>query len=59
MPRHSPFDATGPVRAALSALCPPHTLVEVPSADLAGPLGELPVKLSTMAAGRYATTLAV
>ncbi|MER7276411.1 DUF3866 family protein [Dactylosporangium sp. NPDC000244] len=64
----------GPVRAALSALCPPHALVEVPSADLAGPLGELPVKLSTMgrdltqdtayflsaaAAGRYAATLAV
>lgn len=62
------------VRAALAALCPPHTLVEVPSADLAAALGELPVKLSTMgrdlaadtayflsaaAAGRHAATIAV
>ncbi|WP_433205079.1 DUF3866 family protein [Dactylosporangium sp. CS-047395] len=71
-----PSDLTAPlsdeVRAALSALCPPHTLVEVPSLDLAGPLDELPVRLSTMgrglaedtayflsaaAAGRYAASL--
>ncbi|WP_432825407.1 DUF3866 family protein [Dactylosporangium sp. CA-092794] len=59
------------VRPALSALCPPHTLVEVPSTDLAEALAALPVKLSTMgrdftqdtayflsaaAAGRHAAT---
>jgi hypothetical protein len=41
----------GEVRAALAALCPPHTLVEVPSADLTDALGDLPVKLSTMGRG--------
>ncbi|MFG2041941.1 DUF3866 family protein [Dactylosporangium sp. NPDC048998] len=36
------------VRAALATLSPPHTVVEVPSADLAAALAALPVKLSTM-----------
>ncbi|HTJ32477.1 MAG TPA: DUF3866 family protein [Dactylosporangium sp.] len=39
---------SSPVREALAALCPPHTLVEVPSADLGAALAGLPVKLSTM-----------
>jgi hypothetical protein len=42
---------TAEVRGALAALCPPHTLVEVASADLIGPLRDLPLKLSTMGRG--------
>ncbi|MFI5915295.1 DUF3866 family protein [Dactylosporangium sp. NPDC051541] len=72
MPSDLAADLATPVRAALSALCPPHTLVEVPSRDLAAALTDLPVKLSTMgrsfdedtayflsaaAAGRHAATL--
>jgi hypothetical protein len=39
------------VRRALAPLSPPHTVVEVPSADLAVALEGLPVRLSTMGRG--------
>ncbi|MFB9409956.1 DUF3866 family protein [Dactylosporangium matsuzakiense] len=51
MPSDLAPDLATAVRASLSALCPPHTLVEVPSLDLAPALAELPVKLSTMGRG--------
>lgn len=72
MPSDLPADLAGPVRSALGALCPPHTLVEVPAAGLADALAALPVRLSTMgrtldedawyflsaaAAGRHAAAL--
>ncbi|GAA0725701.1 DUF3866 family protein [Dactylosporangium roseum] len=44
-------DLAAAVRAALAPLTPPHTLVEVPSADLTAALESLPVKLSTMGRG--------
>ncbi|WP_432973286.1 DUF3866 family protein [Dactylosporangium sp. CA-233914] len=51
MPADLPADLAEGVRTALAALCPPHTLVEVPSADLEPALMALPVKLSTMGRG--------
>ncbi|MGI5242925.1 DUF3866 family protein [Dactylosporangium sp. CA-139066] len=48
MPSDLSPELAGEVRRALSALCPPHSLVEVASADLEPSLSDLPVKLSTM-----------
>ncbi|GAA2369899.1 DUF3866 family protein [Dactylosporangium salmoneum] len=51
MPSDLSEPLSGEVREALAALCPPHTLVEVPSRDLLAALTALPTKLSTMGRG--------